>query len=415
MIPSIRKGIFALTGLHVLLWLALGSPWPGTDDLCYLNQAERIADGTYQFDESPKNQRLGMILPTYVAISLFGKSPATIAIYPLLASILSIVLLIYFLRSQPTIALLGGLLLACNITQLTFATVLFPDVILALVMFATTYLIWNREKGGVLNAIAAALLLIIGFFIKQLILLLIPYLAFLIIRDIARGEHLQFAKVFIGASVALWTTMLVSVFSYTGDWLFLLKTVEENHNAVFASLEGVALWKRLTYEPLVFLSGLAGYWPLLILSAAGLMSKTQYPEERKLRELTAYLLVVFWFTSTSLESYAPVLLLDRMWIALLIPLCGLAAIAMGKINDYGWKRRTIVFVLFFLSATICLIKEHEGEAVFYLLIPTTIIIINALSRWHYNKMSKDYIGLLSAIPFLLIAIWFVWSNSLRLG
>lgn len=415
MIPSFRKGILALIGLHVFLWFALGSPWPGTDDLCYFKQAERIADGTYQFDESPKNQRLGMIIPAYVAISLFGKSPATIAIYPLLASILSIVLLTYFLRSQPAIGLLAGLLLACNITQLTFATVLFPDVILALVMFATTYLIWNREKGGVLNAIAAALLLIIGFFIKQLILLLIPYLAFLIIRDIARGEHLQFAKVFIGTSVALWTTMLVSVFSYTGDWLFLLKTVEENHNAVFASLEGVALWKRLTYEPLVFLSGLAGYWPILILSAAGLVSKTQYPEERKLRELTAYLLVVFWFASTSLESYAPVLLLDRMWIPLLIPLCGLAAISLVKFNDYGWRWKSFILMLSILSATNSLTKGQEGEAVFYLLFPITILIIDKLLQSQYNKISKVQIRLLSAIPFALIAFWFVWSNSLHRG
>lgn len=415
MTPSVRKGIFAVIGLHLFLWIALGSPWPGTDDLCYLNQAERIADGSYQFDESPKNQRLGMILPTYVAISVFGKTPMAIAIYPLLASILSIVLLARFLNTQPMTALLAGVLLACNVTQLTFATVLFPDVILALIMFAITYMVWERTNESVFNAIAASLLLVIGFFIKQLIVLLVPYLGFILIRDFIKGQHLRFAKIFIGTSLTLSAIILIGIFYYTGDWLFLLNTIEENHNAVFATLEGASLWKRLTFEPIAFLSGLAGYWPLLLLSAAGFISRAQVSEERKLRGLLLYLLLVFWFVSTSVKTYAPVLLLDRMWIPLLIPLCGLAAIAIEKMNDYDWKKKTFVFILFVISAMNCLMQGNEGEAVFYLIIPVSILVRDVLERGRYKVIAQEYARLFPAIPFLLIAIWFVWTNSLHQG
>lgn len=409
-----RNGIIFAMFLHLVLSLALGTPWPGTDDLCYLNQAEKVVNGTYHFDESPKNQRIAIILPTYVAIGLFGKTPLTIALYPLLCSMISILMVMWFLKSNATTAILSGLLLACNITQITFARVLFPDVILALFIFASIYLVWNRKSGHWFRPTAAALLLVSGFFVKQLIVLVVPYLGFIVIKDLIKGEHVRFARIFILTLTISTASVVILVYNLTGDWFFLLNTIEANHNEVFASLDGLALWNRLTYEPLLFLSGLTGFWPLLILAAAGMMSKKESVQEGKLRELFLYLLLVFWLASTSIKSYSPVLLLDRMWMPLLIPLCGLAAIGFGKTLEFDVKKQIIVYVVFLLTAIRCMSEGSEGEAVFYMMIPLAILTSKRMLKKQFPAIDERFkLGL--ALPFFLLAIWFVWSNSLHLN
>lgn len=406
------KTLACILGIHFLMWMALGPSTPSTDDLCYLQDAMKVSDGSYTFNASPKTQRLGMILPTYGLTSIFGMHPFVITLYPLFCSLLSIVMVFGWLRHLPTMAVVASLLLALNITQITYSCALFPDVILSMMMFGLVLAFQLRHDQRPWLALLGGSMLVAGFFVKQLIVVIIPWLAYWLIKDLLNGHnrrfHLVFASTIIIAGGSVWT----AVYLHTGDWLFLIASVEEQHNRVFADLDATALLERLTWQPLFFLNKLTGFWPLLLLALPTLMQKITNISVNLARQYFLYLFIFFWVGSTSLQSYAPLLLLDRMWLPMLIPLCILAANTLTVNLKFGSKKSmALLFTAFALSSFIALNSSSEGEAMFYLLVPICLYLGHKMDQ---RERGDGLVAVTITLPFLLLAVWFVVSNSVYL-
>jgi len=394
--------------IHTLLWIGLGASTPTTDDLCYLNDAKKISTGSYEFNESPKSQRLGMIWPTFLIIHIFGDSPTAIVLFPFIFSLFTIFILHKMFGNQGPINFVAIILLACNTTQLTFSNALFPDLILASIMLFICYIFWKRESSSKWTPILAGILLVTGFFIKQLIVIIVPYLFFLIAKDLFESKSLSFHLRFIFTTISLSLPILLLLEYLKGDWMFMISAVELHHNQVFANLKGIELIRRLTLEPLIFLNATSGFWPLLLLAIPALIQKSINGMMREIKWYTVYLFVFMWIGTTSLESYAPILLLDRMWMPLIALLCYWAAQTIANpVNEQKWQM-PFIWLSFIASAAISLSKSEEGLAAFYIITPLAI----TLTRNYKEILPEKYnlIHWLAVTPFLLLAIWFVWSN-----
>jgi hypothetical protein len=307
-------------------------------------------------------------------------------------------------------AIIASMLLALNITQITYACALFPDVILSMIMFTVALIFHLRHDQHPWLAILAASMLIFGFFVKQLIVVMTPMILYWLVIDLIKRKNLRFQIIFF-ATLAIAIISIISViYKHTGNWFFLVDSVENQHNRVFADLDTTSLIQRLTWQPLVFLFNLPGFWPLIVLSVPSIVQKTANTLILMVRNFLIYLLVIFWIGSTSLLNYSPLLLLDRMWLPLLIPLCLLAA---HTTCQFSFERNkiigTLIYAAFILSATMAMINGNEGEAVFYILIPTLLLLSKKLTS--QKGQSNELSAVIITIPFILLAGWFILSNS----
>lgn len=404
------KTLACILAVHVLFWLALRPAVPSTDDLCYFKDALKVSDGTYEFNSSPKTQRLGIILPTYLIISVFGTSPYAISLLPLIFSIVSILLIYLLFKHDSTLALTASVLLAVNTIQITYSCALFPDAILSLIMFSIACSFHLRNDNRKLLGVFAAISLVVAFFVKQLVVVLIPLIAYWIINDLIKRRNTAFHIAFISTVGIAGSLVIYSIYQTTGDVLFILKSVEENHNRIFADVSNAELINRLTWQPIVFLNGLVGYWPLILLSIPAVIHEFKNHSVDDHTKYLIYLICVFWLGSTSIENYSPVLLLDRMWLPMLIPLCILSAkTIVWQANAHPFWVFVFTSTAMIFSAALAFSRGNEGEGVFYLLIPATMILVRkSKSLQGYPESAKTMFALM---PFLLLACWFVISNS----
>jgi len=278
--------------------------------------------GDYHLTDSPKNHRLTVIAPTALCIFLFGDNPFSIALFPLLCSLVTISALFFFIfrRSDLLTASLAALFLACNILQITYSTALFPDVIVSCFALLTMISVYNRK------ASLAVLFFFIGFFAKEIIILVLPIIGIMCVADLRKKQNVRFWSTFSLLFIFAISAIAVSYCLLTGDWNFIYSSVEKYHNETFAVFSNTELIKRFTYEPVIFLLTTLGYAIPLIYVAPSLFKKSY------IRTYFLILLALLWWMPTSFTHLSPVLLFgyERMWMMLLAPLSALAAFSVTK-------------------------------------------------------------------------------------
>ncbi|MFM7823623.1 MAG: glycosyltransferase family 39 protein, partial [Bacteroidota bacterium] len=404
------KILACILAIHMLFWLALRPAVPSTDDLCYLKDAIKVSEGTYEFNSSPKTQRLGIILPTCLFVSAFGTSPYAVSLLPLIFSIATILFIYLHFKRDSSLALAISILIAVNTVQITYSCALFPDVVLSLFMFVIVFSFSKRDENRMFWGFFSAITLVVAFFVKQLVIVLIPLLSYWILRDLIKRRNTHFHKAFTLTFLIVGSAVIYTVYQTTGDALFLLKSVEENHNRVFADMPLGDLINRLTWQPFVFLNGLVGFWPLILLAIPAVIHEIKNRSIGLHTKYLLYLVCIFWFCSTSLENYSPILLLDRMWLPILIPLCILSAKTIVWQTDAhpSWVN-VLTSATLILSAGLSFNRGNEGEGVFYLLIPLTLLLIRKSKT--LTALPESAKALTGLVPFILLACWFVISNS----
>lgn len=96
---SLTKRLYELLPLFLLLLVAaflriwLSSGVEGSDDVVYLNEAYKIFSGIYEVPTYVANLRIGTILPIALMFKLFGVNSYTIFMWPLIASLINIVVI----------------------------------------------------------------------------------------------------------------------------------------------------------------------------------------------------------------------------------------------------------------------------------------------------------------------------------
>lgn len=304
------RWLSAVLIIHILLWFLLKPPVPHSDDLVYVEEGLRMATPDYTISESPKSHRLLVIVPVTVFVKLFGNSPFVVSLWPLLCSLMTIAGVFFMLRKNPSVAMVASFLISCNIIQVIYSTVAFPDAVVSLFAFIAIAMVQFRHQNNSWIALMTAVTILAGFFAKQIMLLILPFISFISWEDIRRKTNLLFWKRFYASSAVIVMAVLLVSKGLTGQWFFLIQSVEEYHNDVFVNLSTKELLYRLTAEPLIFLFSQAGYWPLLLMAWPAFFLKDEMLNFWKKYAIS--LLMLLWFGTTSFHRWAPLPLLDRM-------------------------------------------------------------------------------------------------------
>lgn len=409
-----------ILAVHIVCWLLLKPPVPHSDDLCYIQEGEKIIHNTYDVNESPKNHRFVVILPALILTQVFGSNPHIISLWPLLCSLATIaVLYFYVLRINKEAAIIFSILLSLNIIQIIYSTVLFPDIICA--FFVSVFLIF-LYKGRVenihvmRNAIGAVMAFGVGFFSKEIILLALPFCFLMSVHDCVQKKRLLFWRIFYCSFFVFVCLILCLSFALTGDALFFYKSVEQNHNLVFApALDNINLLKRLTIEPAAWLFNQYGYILLFLFAVPSIVfSRHIEPAQQQFyffwRLYFFLLLITYWFGTTSLSHFAPILLLDRMWMLLLLPLCILSAKTIsGIINERNSNTIPLFLISLFIASglySLCF-ETFTKTTLFFSFALAVFVSHKTVSNRKLNRLQP----LLILLPYVVLAFYFIFRNS----
>jgi hypothetical protein len=394
--------------VHVLLWIGLKPPVPHSDDRVYVEEGFRLLQPDYHLSESPKSHRFVVIIPVAFWVLLLGNHPFAVSLWPLQCTLLTIAGVFLFLRSYPQWAMLASAMIALNVIQLIYSSVAFPDAVVSLFAFMTVACVALRHEKTQGLGLLAALLLIIGFFAKQIILFILPFLIYVFYTDWKQNRPLVFWKQLTAAGVILTGVVLFFSHLFTGELLFLAHAVEEHHNRVFVNLTASELFRRLTTEPLKFLFWQVGYWPLLL---------TAWPafflHDSRLNFWKTYaliLMVTLWAGTTSFHQWSPVPLLDRMWMMWIVPLSILSGYTLMALvrQQLEKKIRLVFYALFIVSALASLIIVHSTRAQLFLFFA---VVFFTAERFIYHHFGYRTATLMVLLPFLVLVLWFAVQNS----
>jgi hypothetical protein len=404
----ILRWIVALLLLHIMLWLLLKPPVPHSDDWVYVQEGKRMMTSEYSLSESPKSHRFMVIVPVALSVRMFGESPFAVSLWPMLCSLMTIAGTGLLLRNRGMMAVIASALISFNVIQVIYSSVAFPDAIVSLFALMTVGLVQYRQSDKPVHALALAVTLVAGFFAKQIMLLLIPYLMYQSWKDFKNHQCVLYWKAFYFFSFLLATAVLILSGVMTGEWFFLLQSVEEYHNKVFVNYTGTGLLYRLTAEPLVFLFHQAGYWPLLLTAWPAMLLKDAMLKAWK--EYTAFILFLLWLGTTSFYRWAPLPLLDRMWMLLIVPLSILSAGSLTALlqQKFTLKIRIAFYLMFIASSLLALFSIHQMRALMMLMFPLFFLMAE---KWVIVKGGKQAALFTVMFPYLWLALWFAYQNS----
>jgi len=394
---------------HTVLWLGLKPATPHSDDLNYVEEGDRIFSSDYTLSESPKSQRFTVIIPVKTFRLLLGSSPYATSLWPLLCSLLTIAAVFLLLwPANPQVAGSASLLLTFNIEQIIYASVAFPDVVVSLFACMAAALLSLRNDNNQWLPFWIVLILLTGFFAKQIILFILPFFVYTLINDYRNSNYKKFGVRFSLYSIGAAGILLAGSKWLTHDFLFLLHSVEKNHNDVFVNLSASELFYRLSIEPVIYLFQQLGYWPLILYAAPAFLIK----DEKLLfwKQYLVFLVLMLWLFTTSFRYWAPLPLLSRMWMMTLLPLVILSAYSLHSfLKDNRNKTGLLIFLfLCLISVAVSLYFISPVRAWLFFSYLCGVLA----GKWVYNY-KKDYLVAsgLQWLPYVLTGIWFVIQNS----
>jgi len=135
--------IFAL---FLRLYFFVGLNW--SDDIGYVNDAYRILKNEFVFTKYPPTLRPMMIYPLSFTFLVLGISNYTATLYPLLASLGSIILIFYLGKEffDYETGLIAAFLLSFFPLNVIYSTWIMPDLIIAFFMGLSVYFFLKSNK-----------------------------------------------------------------------------------------------------------------------------------------------------------------------------------------------------------------------------------------------------------------------------
>lgn len=383
--------LIILTALALRLYEFRG--FGALDDAAYAQLAHQVVEGSFQpatyTGPAVFPLRVGIIYPTALLFRFFGVSEWTLVLFPFALSLLSVPLAYlctaHFFGERA--GLIGAALWALLPIDAFQAAILVPDLPAAffgsLAVTGIFFLVDSRHQHRLplfLGGLAVGLLFGVSWLCKESVAYLVPFCGFLVVitlRQAPTRNTAVWAGVAIGAVAVLLAEMLV-YHNTTGDWLFHFHETERNYrqykNAFFvegSAMSGTesggyakALAKRLvlTGPSTIFLKT-----QFMLLPLVGLVVclHALYWRDRSFLIPGLWfttLVFVFNFASSSLLSYAPLVLFDRYLYPILLPAIVVVSGFLGRLffrmsddpNDSAHRERifwgTLLVLLLVLVA-----------------------------------------------------------------
>jgi hypothetical protein len=322
----------------------------GLDDAEYARFAYQMAHGAFHFADYTGPAvfplRLGVIVPTALAIRLFGLTEWATVLYPFLLSLCGIV--VAYVCATHLFGRAAGVI-AAGLTgvfpwDIDSATRLVPDLPAAFfagaAVTATMLLerhVMQRRAVLFLGGVAAGLGFGLSWLCKESVAYLVPFCAVWMILGV-RTQGPRILVLWAGIAAGSMAVLLGEMITYhfvAGDLLFRLHEMERNYrqweNSFFTAgsdfgwKEGETYRHALVHRLLVsgprmiFLNRSFLFLPLLGLLVA---MYAWFRRDRSLRLPAIWLLslaVMFNFASSSTTSYLPLALFERYLFPIFLP------------------------------------------------------------------------------------------------
>ncbi len=315
--------------LFIMLWHYASQGLSFWDDFSYLSLANDINTGEFEITTNHFTSRITLLYPVAFFIKYLGINEYGVTIFPLLCGLALLNLILWMGHSiNRWIGIIGGAFFVCDYHMIYFSNHLFPELPMALLIFLVImsyYLVLKGEMVPRMAGLIAALGLFGAFLTKTTVVLILPLLLFLFILDRRRRHNGSFWLVFISLSIFFFFINGFWYLEVKGSFFYRFQNIADNHVATAKSFfdKGAGtILARLTYLPLLgFLKG--GFFiPLLLSLPAMVKLKRAHFMLEKAEHLwpvaSLFLIVAFWFFSTSWRYYSP-LPTDPRHIVFFIP------------------------------------------------------------------------------------------------
>ena len=411
--------LFGIIILHFTFWFFIEPGNHKSDDAIYIHYAEQIMNGTFKFSFNQFANRFTIFVPVALMFKVFGITTYSPVFWTLIASIITIISVYFFTKkniNQYT-AMIAGLLIACNIMQITYSAALFPDLILAMFILLTLIGLYNRSQVFP-PALLVSFCLIAGLMTKELVIILIPFMILLAIFDISNSQNISFWFMLI----LLFFTLGIIYFGIykigTGDFFYIVKALKYIYSEQLKyDYNGpLGIKNGLKQNAFMLLNNNIGYIFIFLMAIPSLfqslLNYRRYFSNFQFF-ISVYLVVLFseyLFLSSSHNPTRELFYVERTWVLIIVPLSILAA---DSIKMIGNKNGRLVLIYFFISF-IC-------DGIFNYLEVSVIrsflfFIFASISCIHYFILIKKHNSLSSyfkwhlVIPFIIIAGYFVIMN-----
>lgn len=384
--------------LVLLAWLSSPGIFLG-DEYVYAENSVNIAQGTFTNTGHHFDNRFGLLLPAAFFVKIFGTHYSVFFIVPFL----SFLFLLFTLRKilskeNQQIAFISFLLLAFNPAFLRLSADVAVDLVMtAFMTFAVffTYHIrrrkFNQTKGGFLVGFT----LFYAVFTKMTAIYCFPFFAFLFINDLYKKQFLQFWKSLIAFSLLFYFLYFGAYYYLTGDAFFRFNGFEATHgsgNIVpwnYRNRPWRDIIERITIYPVAFFMFAPGYSLLMILSVFSIFVGSLWRKSGLARYTSLYFLMItfaFWFGSSSLKQYNPVILVERMLLPLLPAAAILVALLWEKKEEIVLSKRFVMIknlfcgVLILLCIVLFISRPDKGLGLTYSIFILLLLIFTQNKR-----------------------------------
>jgi len=310
-----------IIGFALLLRLALFQGFHGGDDGTYIFNAHLLARGHFVPHSNQWDVRIGLIAPLALAIFLFDPHTWSVALYPLLLSLLSLPL-IYALGTllwRRDIGLLAALLLACFPQDIYYATTPYPDLTGAFYgALAVLLALLSKAAAGAgrRNTLAAlcALALVGSYLTRETNLVFVP-ICLLATWQNGVGDNGRRTVIILAIVVAALAVESLVYRQVTGDPLFRLQAIRHHTGGLHAvsPLQYLLRWPAVLFNPgypQTFLYALLSLWSIL-----ALRRRAARPQERFLLIWLLGSLALFALAIISLHPLTPLLEVEPRYLS----------------------------------------------------------------------------------------------------
>jgi hypothetical protein len=398
--------ISILIVVHLTCWLLLKPIWPFSDDICYAGRAHEFLSPDFKLTSNEFQNRFGVYVPASFLFKFFGANPYTISFWPMLAGMITSIMVFIILRKweNPAFALLASLLIALNIIQINYSIALFPDQIVACFSTGAILLLYHArasQSTKMTLPFFIAFFLFLGFITKITIILIAPFFVFLFFMDCLKRQHLLFWKQFSAASILFASIFFGYYYNATGNPFYRWQTIHglDTHVSNYGhthtpNMENLPIW----------MNGQLGYLFILILGIFSIFT-IQAKKHNGLQfymSIFALLLLSEYIILFHTLSYGHLFVHERMWMMLIPPLSILSVYFLFQATT---RQLLSVAVIFFLLGLINFYFFGPKRFLLFLLFSFSLVAL------YYLKDKRTGRFIVSLFPFLILGANFIYGNS----
>ncbi len=310
----------------------------GFDDLHYAELAHGWLSGTYDATDH-YSYRWTLLALTSLSYALFGIHDWSSAL-PALVVTVALLYTLYRFRSALGEWVIAMALVLCVTAPwlLFYADKLMPDIYLAASVILAWYALFRGRTGQqyVRYGSLLSLALILGFLSKGTIILVLPVLLAIMVRDLSTRRAILFWRYSVGSGAVLGAVYLLLCWLWLGDPFIRFSAIADNSYLNACSYDQQP-WPVLR-DRLIF-----GFWalilregfaPFLVLSLIGSFTDSRH---RFWHGSALGLLLAANFMTISPDAYVPMCLDPRHYLYL-IPV---GAVSGGLVLDAAFRQKKI--------------------------------------------------------------------------